>query len=130
MSRHDGATMEQEDSILEELRGIRKLLTPGPPVPRPKGLLNEFKFFLSEYKVMGLATAFILGLYLGGLVKSLVDNLVMPIVQFFLPVGIVWEEIVFGPFRVGAFVGDLITFITIAFVIFVIIKLTTRMGIK
>ena len=70
-----------DQQIVEELQEIRKLLTPAPPPPapeKPKGLINEFKTFISEYKVMGLAVAFILGLYLGALVKSLVDNLVMP----------------------------------------------------
>lgn len=137
MSKRETETMGHQDAVLEELRAIHQLLAsvppyampPAAPKPKPKGLLNEFKFFLNEYKVMGLAVAFILGLYLGGLVKSLVDNLVMPIVQIFTP-GLNWESIAFGPFRVGAFMGDLITFIVIAFVIFILIKITTRMGIK
>jgi large conductance mechanosensitive channel len=121
-----------DQQIVEELQGIRKLLTPAPEPPpeKPKGLLDEFKNFITEYKVMGLAVAFILGLYLGSLVKSLVDNLVMPIVQIFLPPGLIWEDVVLGPFRVGAFFGDLLTFIIVAFVIFLLVKLTTRIGIK
>jgi large conductance mechanosensitive channel len=121
-----------DQQIVEELQEIRKLLTPAPkpPIEKPKGLLDEFKAFITEYKVMGLAVAFILGLYLGALVKSLVDNLVMPIVQLFLPPGLVWEEIALGPFRVGAFFGDLLTFIIVAFVIFLLVKITTRFGIK
>ncbi len=35
-----------------------------PPPPPPKGLWNEFKDFLSKYKVLGLAIAFIMGVYL------------------------------------------------------------------
>ena len=118
--------------MLAELKKIREILTPPPPKPpevKKKGLINEFKDFLSQYKVMGLAVAFILGLYLGALVKSLVDNLIMPIVQIFTP-GVDWEAFVLGPFRIGAFVGDLITFLIVAFVIFMIVKLTKRMGIN
>lgn len=118
------------DEILEELRQIRKLLEPkpAPPPPPPKGLIGEFKDFLKTFKVLGMAVAFIIGLYLGALVKALVDDLIMPIIQLVMP-GIAWEEIAVGPFRVGHFTGALITFIIIAFVVFVIVKLSKRMGI-
>ncbi len=125
--------MAKEDEMLAELKQIRQALVPPPPPKEPekkKNLLEEFKDFLKNYKVMGLAVAFIMGVYLGALVKSLVDNLVMPIVEFFTPAGFVWEEFVLGPFRVGAFVGDLITFIIIALVIFLLVKLTKRFGIQ
>jgi large conductance mechanosensitive channel len=45
------------------------------------------KAFLSEYKVLGLAVAFILAIYLGAVVKALVTDLVLPVVQFVLPPG-------------------------------------------
>ncbi|MFX1536126.1 MAG: MscL family protein [Promethearchaeota archaeon] len=122
--------MTKEDEMLEELRKIRELLSPPPPPPPPKNFLDEFKQFLSKYRVMGLAVAFIMGIYLGTLVGSLVDNIVMPIVQFFLPAEINWELLTVGPFRVGLFIGDLITFIIVAFVIFVLVKYTARLGIE
>ena len=121
--------MTKEDEILEELKRIRALLEPKPAPPPPKGLWNEFTDFLSKYKVMGLAVAFIMGLYLGALVKALVDDLVMPIVQFATP-GVTWESIELGPFRIGHFIGALITFIIIAFVVFVLVKITRRWGIN
>jgi len=125
--------MTNEDEMLAELKQIREALAPTPPPQEPgkkKNLMDEFKAFLKEYKVMGLAVAFIMGLYLGALVKSLVDNLVMPIVELFTPEGFAWETLTLGPFRVGAFIGDLITFIIIALVIFLIVKLTTKLGLK
>ena len=124
--------MSKEDKIIEELTKIRELLEPKPappPPPPPKGLWNEFMDFISKYKVMGLAVAFIIGLYLGALVKALVDDLIMPIVQLAMP-GVQWELIELGPFRVGHFVGALITFLIVAFVIFIIVKLTKRWGIE
>ncbi|MFX1494840.1 MAG: MscL family protein [Promethearchaeota archaeon] len=124
--------MSKEKEMLDELKQIRELLTPGPPPPpppKPKNLLDEFKQFLSKYKVMGLAVAFIMGIYLGALVKSLVDNLVMPIITLILP-GVNWEEFVLGVFRIGPFIGDLITFVIVAFVIFLLVKLTSRIGIE
>ncbi len=121
--------MSKEDKMLEELKRIRELLTPKPAPPPKKGLWNEFMDFLSKYKVMGLAVAFIMAIYLGGLVKALVDDLVMPIVTLVMP-GIEWENIVVGPFRVGDFIGALITFLIVAFVIFIIVKITKRWGIE
>jgi len=124
--------MSKEDNMLEELKKIRQLLEPkpAPPAPPPpEGFLNEFKDFLSKYRVMGMAVAFILGLYLGGLVNALVDDLIMPIIELAMP-GIEWETITAGPFRIGHFIGAVITFLIVAFVIFVLVKITKRMGIE
>jgi large conductance mechanosensitive channel len=124
--------MSKEEEMLEELKKIRELLTPKPAPPSPpqtKGLVNEFRDFISKYKVMGMAVAFILGLYLGTLVKALVDDLIMPIVNLAIP-GVEWELITAGPFRVGHFIGALITFIIVAFVIFLLVKLTKKAGIE
>ncbi len=122
----------KQDEVLEELRKIRQLLEPkpAPPIPAPpKGFMNEFKDFLSKYRVMGMAVAFILGLYLGNLVKALVDDFIMPIIELSIP-GIEWEAITAGPFRIGHFIGALITFLMVSLVIFVLVKTTKRMGIE
>ena len=121
-----------QDDMLEELRKIRQLLEPkpAPPTPSPpKGFMNEFKDFLSKYRVMGMAVAFILGLYLGGLVNALVNDLIMPIIELAMP-GIEWEAITAGPFRIGHFIGATITFLIVALVIFLLVKITKRMGIE
>ena len=121
-----------QEEMLEELRKIRQLLEPkpAPPTPAPpKGLMNEFKDFLSKYRVMGMAVAFILGLYLGSLVNALVNDLIMPIIELAMP-GVEWEAITAGPFRIGHFVGALITFLIVALVIFLLVKITKRLGIE
>ncbi len=120
--------------MLKELKQIRELLASKPaPPPPPKGLWNEFKDFVSKYKVMGLAVAFIIGVYLGGLVQSLVADLLMPVIGLAIP-GLadlatlqynVGEQV----FNVGSFLVALITFIIVAFVIFVLVKVTKRWGI-
>ncbi len=120
--------MSTEEQVLEELKEIRKLLTPPEPLPPPKGFINEFTTFLSKYKVLGLAVAFILGLYLGSLVQALVGDLIMPLITVFVP-DVAWDEIVFGPFMIGHFIGELITFIIIAFVVFLLVKFAARIGI-
>ncbi len=116
--------MSTDEAILEELREIKKLLTPAAAPPAPKGLIQEFKFFLSTYKVLGLAVAFILGLYLGGLVKALVGDLILPILQPLVGGNI--NAYMVGPFGVGDFANALLTFIIVAFVIFLIVKIAKR----
>ncbi|MEM3420946.1 MAG: MscL family protein [Candidatus Hadarchaeum sp.] len=123
--------MTDNNEILEELRQIRKLLEPkpAPPAPAKKGLIAEFLDFITKYKVLGMAVAFIIGLYLGALVQALVIDLIMPIIQLGVP-GTMWEAIEIGPFRVGHFIGALMTFLIVALVIFLIVKMTKRWGLE
>jgi large conductance mechanosensitive channel len=89
------------------------------------GLLGEFKDFLYEYKVIPLAIAFIMGIASTALIKSLVDNVIMPLITPFIPGGD-WRTatLELGPIVIGwgAFLAELINFIIIAFVIFLIAK--------
>jgi len=121
--------MPKEDKMLEELRRIRELLEPKPSPPPPKGLWNEFTDFLSKYKVMGLAVAFILGIYLGALVQALVTSLIMPVITLLLPPDLSLDVQV-GPaiFKVGNFIDALITFLIVALVIFILVKIGKKWG--
>ncbi|MEM2917265.1 MAG: MscL family protein [Candidatus Bathyarchaeia archaeon] len=126
--------MAKDDEILEELRRIRALLEPKPAPPPKKGLWNEFMDFLSKYKVMGLAVAFIMGVYLGALVQALVKDLIMPIIGLAIPglgnlatYSVTIESQQFG---IGDFLVALITFIIVAFVIFLLVKITKKWGIE
>jgi large conductance mechanosensitive channel len=88
-------------------------------------VMHEFMEFLREYKVIGLAIAFVMGAAATALVKSLVDNVIMPLITPFIPGG-AWKVAVLklGPFVIGwgAFLGELINFAIIALVIFLIAK--------
>jgi large conductance mechanosensitive channel len=126
--------MSKEDKMLEELKRIRELLEPKPAPPPPKGLWNEFMDFISKYKVIGLAVAFIIGLYLGALVQSLVTDLIMPIIGLALPglgnLATYTITVSSQDFGIGSFLVALITFIIVAFVIFILVKITKRWGIE
>jgi len=128
--------MSKEDEMLKELAQIRELLTPkpAPPPPSPKGLWNEFLDFLSKYKVMGLAVAFIMAVYLGGLVQSLVKDLIIPVIGLAIPGLSDLASLEYGVreqvFGIGNFLVALITFIIVAFVIFILVKVTKRWGIE
>lgn len=89
------------------------------------GIIKEFLEFLKEYKVLALAVAFIMGAAATSLVKSLVDNIIMPIITPFIPGG-EWKTayISIGPIVIkwGSFLGEFINFVIIAFVVFIIAK--------
>jgi large conductance mechanosensitive channel len=89
------------------------------------GVIHEFIEFLKEYKVIALAIAFIMAVAANTLVKSFVDNLVMPVITPFIPGG-AWKlaTLKIGPVVLGwgPFLADFIYFLIIAAVIFIIAK--------
>lgn len=93
------------------------------------GLISEFKGFLKEYKITGLAIAFIIGGAAVVLVKSLVDNIVMPLIGPLISGG-EWQSAIWniGPFAFGwgLFLAALINFVIIAFVVFIFAKFVLR----
>ncbi|MDG6926319.1 MAG: MscL family protein [Nitrososphaerota archaeon] len=118
-----------DEEIIEELREIKKLLTPAPVAPAPKGMWNEFKAFLDQYKVLGLAVAFILAVYLGNLVKALVGDLVLPVIGLVNPSSnlTTYAAIFRGQtFAFGDLLNNAITFIIVALVVFLIVKVADR----
>ncbi|HUI01420.1 MAG TPA: MscL family protein [Nitrososphaerales archaeon] len=122
--------MDSNQEVLEELRKIRELLTKPPSPPPPKGMAQEFKAFLEQYKVLGLAVAFILGVYLGAVVKALVSDLILPIVSYALPKGSDINTYMLGPFGVGDFANAVLTFLIVALVIFLIVKVANKYNIQ
>ena len=145
--------MPKDEEMLDVLKEIKALLEPkpAPPAPPPpKGLWKEFMDFLSKYKVMGLAVAFIMGVYLGALVQALVKSLILPMIGLAIPGlgNLSTFKIAVPPtaldaqgnpidptyagqlFGVGDFLVALITFIIVAFVIFLLVKITKKWGIE
>ncbi len=138
--------MEKQDQMLEELKKIREAVEkpPAPPPTPPKNLWNEFKDFLKSYKVLGLAVAFVIGLYLGGLVQALVKDFIMPLIGLaiggvnFTTMKVAVPSTTFDAsgnppagytgqiFAIGDFLVALITFIIVAFIVFLIVKVAKR----
>lgn len=88
-------------------------------------MITEFMEFLREYKVIALAVAFIMGVASTSLIKSLVDNIIMPVITPFIPGG-AWKTatLTLGPIVIGwgPFLAELINFAIIALVVFMIAK--------
>ena len=129
-------TEENFDKLLEFVKVIKESVEPKPappPPPAPKGFIPEFKAFLSKYGVIGLAVAVIIGGASGKLVTSLVNDILMPIITFFIPGG-AWREatLALGPIvlNTGSFLASVVDFLIIAVVVFLILKQLEKSPIK
>lgn len=106
------------------------LKAPQLPVNVPKiKLIDEFKTFLFKHQVIGLAVGVVIGAAVGKVVKALVDDFIMPVVGFLTPSGD-WRAMTWnvGPvkFGVGDFLGNLVDFTIVAFVVFMIVKMLIK----
>ncbi len=106
-------------------------------------MLKEFKEFIQKGNVLQLAVGFIMATYFGAIVKSLVDDIIMP------PIGLALGGVDFSDMRLvlkegvaavmqgedvvspevaevainyGNFINIVITFLIVAFAVFMIVK--------
>jgi large conductance mechanosensitive channel len=88
-------------------------------------VLKEFRDFLMKGNLIELAVAVVMGIAFGLVVKSLVDNLVTPIIGMIGGVDFSNERFSINgsTFKYGQFINDVISFVlTAAAVFFVIVK--------
>ena len=90
-----------------------------------RNFINEFKDFIMRGNVMDLAVAFIMGAAFQTVVKSVVDDLIMPLIVI-ITGSISFSSIVWhvgsADIKVGSFIGTLITFLLTSFAVFLILK--------
>ena len=109
-------------------------------------MIREFKEFIARANVIDLAVAVIIGVAFGKIVTSLVEGIIMP------PIGMLLGKVDFASLfyvldsskgvpvsladakakaipviAYGAFINDVVNFVIIAFVIFLLIKIVNRM---
>ena len=98
--------------------------------------MKEFKKFISRGNVVDLAVGIILATYFGAIVKSLVNDVIMP------PVGLLLGGINFSEFKVvikeaqpeaaevainyGIFINTILTFLIVGFAIFILVKMYNK----
>lgn len=89
-----------------------------------KKLMEEFKTFITKGNIIDLAIGVIIGGAFSNLVTSLLDNIISPILGFFSYGGIngfsitLWK----AELRVGAFFMDIVNFLIMAAVVFLMMK--------
>lgn len=88
-------------------------------------LVEGFIDFLTEYQIIGLGIAVVMGTATKDLVNAFVDELLMPIIEVLLP-GEDWRSAVLavGPVElgIGRMIGALLDFILIALIVYLIAK--------
>ena len=115
-----------------------------PPVP---SWVNEFKAFIARGSVVDLAVGVIIGASFGGIVTSLVKDVLNPIIGVFLG-GVDFSNIFIAlngkrydtlelartaaapTVNIGLFINAVIQFLIMAFVIFWVVKLISRINLR
>ncbi len=84
-------------------------------------VLKEFKEFINKGNVVDLAVAVVIGGAFGKIVSAIVADMVMPLVNAVMPQGD-WRKWEVTPlhFRIGDFIGTVVDFAIVAFVIFIV----------
>ena len=95
-----------------------------------KKFLSEFKAFALRGNVMDLAVGVIIGGAFTALVTSLINNLINPIIGCFSLDGFSGLSVTIGKATLtyGAFIMDVINFIIMAFVVFLLIKAVNKLA--
>ena len=95
-----------------------------------KKYLSEFKAFALRGNVMDLAVGVIIGGAFTALVTSLINNLINPIIGCFSLDGFSGLSVTVGKATLtyGAFIMDVINFIIMAFVVFLLIKAVNKLA--
>jgi len=95
-----------------------------------KKFLEEFKAFAIKGNVIDLAVAVVIGGAFTAIVKSLVDDLIMPLIAALFGTRD-FSAIIFtingSEIKIGSFLQAVVNFLIIALVIFTAIKMVTRM---
>lgn len=84
-------------------------------------LRDEFKAFILRGNVVDLAIAVVIGGAFGKVVDAFVKGLVMPLVGLVLPTKGAWQTFMVGPFAFGQVLGEIVNFVVIALVIFLVL---------
>ena len=92
-------------------------------------MLKEFRDFAMRGNVLDLAVAVIIGGAFGKIVTSLVDDIIMPLVGLLIG-GIDFKSLAFtvgsATVTYGSFIQNVVDFVIVAFVIFMIIRTMNR----
>lgn len=95
-------------------------------------IIDEFREFIARGNVLDLAVGVIIGSSFQKIVTSLTDNIISPILGCFTEVDFNSYALNIGNFHLkyGAFLTDVINFIIMAFIVFLMVKFMNRIFIK
>ena len=91
---------------------------------------TEFKEFVSRGNVMDMAVGVIIGGAFTGIVTSLTDNIINPLVTFLTGGGAEISGLVVPGTKIdfGAFISSVINFLIVALIVFILVKSVNRLS--
>ena len=121
-----------KQNIKEQAKIISSTANKGIESVKKIKMIDEFKTFIARGNVLDLAVGVIIGGAFQSLVKSLTDNIISPILGCFTEVDFNSYTLTIGNLnlRYGAFLTDIINFIIMAFIVFLIVKIMNRLFMK
>lgn len=84
-------------------------------------LWQEFRAFALKGNMIDLAVAVVIGAAFGTVIKSLVDNVIMPAVSYVAPSSDTYKAWHLGRIAYGQFIADLVSFLIVALAVFLVI---------
>lgn len=116
-------------SIKNASKKVDKLARNGVKAIKKVPLIEEFKTFISRGNVLDLAVGVIIGGAFQKLVTSLTDNVISPILGCFTEADFTAYSLRIGNLNLkyGAFLTDIINFIIMAFIVFLIVKFMNKL---
>lgn len=113
---------------------VDKDLPPTSSTPVTRTFIREFFDFMKTFGIIGLAIAFVIGQASSKLVTALVEDIINPLVGLFLPSGsletlsakVTNVSGTMSEFKYGDFIANIIDFLIIALVVFVVYKFLSR----
>jgi large conductance mechanosensitive channel len=91
------------------------------PTKKAFSLFDEFKKFAFKGNVIDLAVGVIIGAAFGAIVKSMVDNILMPLIALIIPGDKGYLQWEYKGIAYGKFIGEVINFLLVALALFIFI---------
>jgi len=82
---------------------------------------QDFKSFAFKGNLIDLAVAVVIGAATTTVIKSMVENIIMPLLSYVVPAEGEYWKWQLGKLKVGAFLSDLVTFLAMALAAFLLI---------
>src|SRR5262249_42343595 len=102
-----------------------KKLAESEPAKKAASLMEDFQKFAFKGNMIDLAVGLIIGTAFGGIIKSLVENIFMPLISFVLPAEHGYTEWTIKvddkTIPYGKFLGELVNFLVVALVLYLFI---------
>ena len=118
-----------KEDVKERVKNVGGKVSSGVKKVKKVKMVDEFKTFIARGNVLDLAVGVIIGAAFQNLVTSLTNNLISPILGCFSEVDFSGMVLKVGKLQLkyGAFLTDVINFLIMAFVVFLIVKAMNKL---